>query len=268
MSASTSTSTSNPPPPEESSPTAITPDQFRDDTNVCARRAAGVPAHREGDFTWLEKISFNDLLQEWCNARPESQGHTQVMSMELRKSFFNRVFKYWSSDEDLVSFPTLPAKKREDTSRKRGQDKQTNKNRLANGQAWLSVRFDADENEIKFVWRDFHGSEASSKFVQLNPGLTKAAAMEKAIVNWDTRERERVETYNTALIVALARMRILRFVAAGTALPPYIPHELQVNERLLKCSLISDKFEEHYTVYNLIHQGLAGRRIGNPSHDM
>ncbi|WKT43258.1 hypothetical protein QSH57_008094 [Fusarium oxysporum f. sp. vasinfectum] len=259
MSASTSTSTSNPPPPEESSPTAITPDQFRDDTNVCARRAAGVPAHREGDFTWLEKISFNDLLQEWCNARPESQGHTQVMSMELRKSFFNRVFKYWSSDEDLVSFPTLPAKKREDTSVL---------NRLANGQAWLSVRFDADENEIKFVWRDFHGSEASSKFVQLNPGLTKAAAMEKAIVNWDTRERERVETYNTALIVALARMRILRFVAAGTALPPYIPHELQVNERLLKCSLISDKFEEHYTVYNLIHQGLAGRRIGNPSHDM
>ncbi|KAF9771449.1 hypothetical protein IL306_010915 [Fusarium sp. DS 682] len=137
-----------------------------------------------------------------------------------------------------------------------------------NGQAWLSVRFDSDENEIKFVWRDVQGSEASSKFVQLDPGMTKAAAMEKAIMNWDTRERERVETFNTSMIVALARKRILRFVAAGTGRSPHIPHELRVNERLLKCVLISDKFEEHYSVYNLVHQGLARRRIGNPSHDM
>ncbi|PNP83180.1 hypothetical protein FNYG_03502 [Fusarium nygamai] len=52
---------------------AITPDQVREDANVCASPAAGTPAHRKGDFAWLERISFNDLLQEWCNAHPESK---------------------------------------------------------------------------------------------------------------------------------------------------------------------------------------------------
>jgi hypothetical protein len=64
---------------------AITPNKVLKDANVCASPAAGTPNHCEGDFAWLERISFNDLLQEWCNARPESITESAYVNGALKE---------------------------------------------------------------------------------------------------------------------------------------------------------------------------------------
>ncbi|EWG47929.1 hypothetical protein FVEG_16213 [Fusarium verticillioides 7600] len=48
--------------------------------------------------------------------------------------------------------------------------------------------------------------------------VTKAQAIRGAINAWDRDQRNRVEEYNTKLIIALARMRVDRFAEAGAAL--------------------------------------------------
>ncbi|RKK87723.1 hypothetical protein BFJ69_g475 [Fusarium oxysporum] len=139
---------------------------------------------------------------------------------------------------------------------------------MARTPAYMSVKFEANSQgkEFKTFWKDEGGLNVSSEFVKLKEGFTKAKAIEAAIVNWDKCERARVEKFNTELVIALARMRIVRFAREGTAQPPYIPQELRVNNRTIKCNLISDEFEEHYNIIKAVHEGLKGRKIGRPNH--
>ncbi|PNP83181.1 hypothetical protein FNYG_03503 [Fusarium nygamai] len=111
---------------------------------------------------------------------------------------------------------------------------------------------------FKTCWRDEGGLTVSSEFVRFKDGVTKAKAIETAIVNLDKCERAPVDRYNSELIIALARMRIVRFAKEGTGNPRHIP----LNQRTLKCQLISDDFEEHYTITREIHDRLKARKIG------
>ncbi|KAF9771451.1 hypothetical protein IL306_010917 [Fusarium sp. DS 682] len=86
------------------------------DTEVTASRVAGEIILSASSLTLLEKLSFNDLLQEWCIARPSSVGKSQVISAALQQSFFERVFNLWDSDDEHVSFPVLVPKKLSQTS--------------------------------------------------------------------------------------------------------------------------------------------------------
>lgn len=71
----------------------ISAQQMAADTEVVATRVVDEPILSEAGFTLLEKMSFNDLLQEWCNTRPATARHNQVISSVLRKSFFERAFQ-------------------------------------------------------------------------------------------------------------------------------------------------------------------------------
>lgn len=197
---------------------------------------------------------------------------------------FDKVFYLWNSDDDIVVMPTLHEKKIQETSvpvgyfvenlpitpskRKRGQTFQTNPHRMAQAAAYMSAKFESNSEgkDFKLCWKDKGGLTVGAEFVRFKEGVTKAQAIESTIVNWDKCERARVEKYNTELIIALARMRIVRFAREGTALPPYIPQELRVNNRTIKCNLISDEFEEHYNIIKAVHGGLKGRKIGRPNH--
>ncbi|KAF4958227.1 hypothetical protein FGADI_2599 [Fusarium gaditjirri] len=190
------------------------------DEEVTANRSASTTITEPKDFSLMEKVSFNDLLQEWCAARPNSGDNSQVLTAKLRESFFERFFYLWDSTDDMVVMPTLHEKNIRETA----------------------------------------------EFVRFKDGITKAKAIESAIVNWDKYERARVDKFNSDLIIALARMRIVQFAQDGTESPPTIPQELRINGRTLKCQLISDDFEEHYNIVKAVHNGLKARKIGRPHH--
>ncbi|SCO83850.1 uncharacterized protein FRV6_07977 [Fusarium oxysporum] len=236
------------------------------------------------ELSLIERDSFSDLLREWCDARRATRANAQTFTADDQKSFFEKVFYLWISDDYMVAMPTLQEKKIQETSvpvayfienlpvtpskRKRGQTFQTNPRRMARAPAYMSVKFEAGAlgNDFKLYWKDEGGLAVSSEFVRFKEGVTKAQAVEAAIVNWDKCERARVEKFNTELIIALARMRFVRFAREGTARPPYSPQELRVNNRTIKCNLISDEFEEHYNIMKAVHEGLKGRKIGRPNH--
>ncbi|KAI1026281.1 hypothetical protein LB504_011298 [Fusarium proliferatum] len=202
----------------------------------------------------------------------------------MRDLFFEKVFFAWNSDDNMIAMPVLNVKKLKETSvaagyfiknlpvtqskQKQGQDFQTNPHRMANASAYLNVSFEANSQgkEFKYCWKDEGGLTVSAEFVRYKDGYTKATAIEAAIVNWDKCERARVDRYNSELIIALARMRTVRFARDGTANAPAIPQELRINGRTLKCQLISDDFEEHADIVEAVRSGLKARKIGRRHH--
>ncbi|KAF4426084.1 hypothetical protein FACUT_9936 [Fusarium acutatum] len=161
----------------------------------------------------------------------------------------------------VKNLPVTPSK------RKRGQSFQTNPHRMAEADAYLNVSFEANSQgkDCKTCWKDEGGLTVSSEFVRFKDGMSRAQAVELAIVNWDKCERAQVDKYNSEFIIALARMHTVRFAKDGTSHPLYIPHELQVNSRTLKCKLISDEFEAYKGMINTISQRLQKTKLGRPN---
>ncbi|KAI1045519.1 hypothetical protein LB505_008706 [Fusarium chuoi] len=262
----------------------LTQAQILADAEITPDRPAKTTITEARGFSLLEKTSFSDLLQEYCDTRPPTGDDSLVFTAELQNSFFEKVFQYWDSDDELVVMPTLLQKKIQQTSarvgyftqtlpvtpskRKRGQNFQTNPHRMANADAYMNVSFEANSQgkEFKYCWKDEGGLTVSAEFVRYKDGYTKATAIEAAIVNWDKCERARVDRYNSELIIALARMRTVRFARDGTANAPAIPQELRINGRTLKCQLISDDFEEHADIVQAVRSGLKARKIGRRHH--
>ncbi|KAM5514205.1 hypothetical protein FOXYSP1_05171 [Fusarium oxysporum f. sp. phaseoli] len=233
------------------------------DTELVASRAAGQSTVSEAGFTLLEKISFNDLLQEWCNTRPATDSNDTFVSLpqlppkKLRQTSYEAgLFK--------ANLPVTPSK------RKREITKQDYDHRMAGKPAFLSVEFssEAEGGEFCLVWKDGGSTKVPVEYVKYKEGMAKAMAIEGAITNWDRNERARAENFNTKLIIALARMRIVRFAKAGTQDFPYIPQELRVNNRTIQCKLISDEFEEFFNVMKAVHEGLSRSKVGAPNHMM
>ncbi|CVK93246.1 hypothetical protein FPRO06_02921 [Fusarium proliferatum] len=247
-----------------------------------ANRAANATIFGAGELSEQERYSFHDLLHEWCNARPLSGINAQAITDPMRESFFEKVFFAWDSDDSMIMMPVLSAKKLQETSvatgyftenlpvtpakRKRGQNFQTNPQRMANCPAYMSVKFEpnSEGKDFKISWKDEGGSTVSSEFVRFNTGMSKDEAVELAITNWDKHERTRVHKYNTELIIALARMRIVRFARDGTANPLYIPQDLRVNNRTIKCNLISDEFDAFKDMIVAVSERLNKKKIGRP----
>ncbi|KAG5788843.1 hypothetical protein H9Q69_012092 [Fusarium xylarioides] len=129
--------------------------------------------------------------------------------------------------------------------------------------AYLTVEFSSESEgkEFRLVWRDERGTRIPVDYVRYHEGVTKAHAILKAIKAWDRDLRSRVEDYNTKLIIALARMRIVRFAKAGTQNVPYIPDHLRVNGRILPCKLISDEFAEYFNVMKEVFEGLGNSQF-------
>ncbi|KAG5655936.1 hypothetical protein KAF25_000856 [Fusarium avenaceum] len=212
--------------------------------------------------------------------RPSTPCHAQAVSASLRHAFYELVFENWDSENDFIAFPVRAEKRlaqiavvvgvfTEDlpvTPRKRklGQEQQLNKGRRAGAPAYLSVHLNAKGFNFESLWRDQHGSTVNSKFVRLSEGMTLKKAIEKSILSWDAWERTLVQQYNTEMVIALARCRVREFSRAGTAAPPYVSSDLEINDRLIQCDLVSDGLDEMQRSLTRISEAVQRRRPGAP----
>ncbi|KAI6766360.1 hypothetical protein HG530_007430 [Fusarium avenaceum] len=262
----------------------MTSEQIAADNFVCQSRNILDSIENESDLTINEKSKLFDLMQHWCMTRPSTPGHAQAVSASLRHAFYELVFENWDSENNFILFPVRAEKKLAQiavpvgvftgdlpvTPRKRklGQEQRLNKGRRAGAPAYLSFHLNAQGINFETLWRDQHGSTVNSKFVRLAEGLTMEKAIEKAILNWDAWEHKLVQQYNAEMVIAMARSRIREFSRAGTAAPPYVPSELEINGRLIKCDLISDGMHEMSQSFLRIVQAVECVHPGAPRNRM
>ncbi|KAF5662879.1 hypothetical protein FDENT_13261 [Fusarium denticulatum] len=127
--------------PPQSTPTPV-PDaaaplisaQILADTEVTSNRIANTTITEAKGYSLLEKISFRDLLQEYCATRPTTGDNSLTLTAELQNSFFEKVFLYWDSKETFVSLPRLLPKKLQQTPYEAGLFQPTRHSLKA--QAW------------------------------------------------------------------------------------------------------------------------------------
>ncbi|KAL6912814.1 hypothetical protein FSHL1_010497 [Fusarium sambucinum] len=82
---------------------------------------------------------------------------------------------------------------------------QGNSKRRAGTRAWLTIQPQPELGTFNTAWKDGSNVAVNGEHVQLDNGLASA----KAAVNFDQAEKARVQGFNTNLVVALARLRIL-----------------------------------------------------------
>ncbi|EWY99282.1 hypothetical protein FOYG_03372 [Fusarium oxysporum NRRL 32931] len=109
----------------------LTTEQMAVDTELVATRVVDEPILSEAGFTLLEKMSFNDLLQEWCNTRPATARHNQLLPNKLEQTSV-------PVGKLTDNLPITPLK------RKRGQTMQDDDHWVANAPAFLSVEFKSE----------------------------------------------------------------------------------------------------------------------------
>ncbi|RGP60586.1 hypothetical protein FSPOR_10553 [Fusarium sporotrichioides] len=184
----------------------ITSAEIMVDSDCVQSLDKGTTIYSKDDLTRQEKEALYDLLREWCTTRPN-----KIVTPALVQVFFAWVFQAWNSENDCISLPVVPGKKK-----------------LA-------------ESAVPVVNGDH---------VRLDDDTTMERAITKACINWDQTEKARVQVYNTSLVIALARLRIVNFAKAGTDQLPVVPGDLCVNQRLMRCQLISDGFARIMEVMN------------------
>ncbi|KAF5591556.1 hypothetical protein FPANT_5644 [Fusarium pseudoanthophilum] len=147
----------NVPPPD----VAMTTQAMLDDAEVVASRVQGNTVPEGSGLTVIEKISFQDLLQEWCDARPATIGHTQVLTEELRKGSFTKVFTNWDSDESFVPLPSTAPRTLQKSSFHAGYLKD---NLDAHHPIKTQASSESEGKEFRLVWRDERGTRIPMGF--------------------------------------------------------------------------------------------------------
>ncbi|RSL76722.1 hypothetical protein CEP51_009704 [Fusarium floridanum] len=188
----------------------------------------------------------------------------------------------WTSAHDFIPLPTLPDKKKEQvsvpvgklndslpvtpTKRKRGQAEQLDPARARVATALLSIHLNIATYDVGTLWRDGNFATINRKYVDLDEGLTMKAAIRRAILNYDQCEAARIEQYNKALIIALARLRILAFAKTGTQEIPSISDAHRVNGRIKVVELASDQLLEISTDLGDIARDCVRLRVDSLSY--
>ncbi|KAI8714395.1 hypothetical protein NCS52_01159200 [Fusarium sp. LHS14.1] len=230
------------------------------------------------DLSEREKESLYDLLERWATMRPSNGTTTQTITETFKSQFFEEVFNRWTSVHDFVPLPILPERKKEQVSvpvgklkdnlpvtpmkRKRGQADQMDLARVRGATALLSIHLSIGAYDLGFLWRDGNFATMNQKFVQLDEGLTMKLAIRRAILNYDQCETSRIEQYNKALVIALARLRILAFAKTGTQAVPSVDDAHRVNGRIEMVELASDLLLQFSADIGVIARDCMSLRIG------
>ncbi|GKU21030.1 unnamed protein product [Fusarium langsethiae] len=260
--------------------TPITSAEIMVDSDCVQSRDKGTTIYNKDDLTRQEKEALCDLLREWCTTRPN-----QIVTSALVQVFFARVFQAWNSENDCISLPVIPGKKKLAESAvpvgtfkhdlpitpqkpKSGENSHQKASRCAGARAWLSAHLQTEAYGLATLWRDSLGATVNGDHVRLDDGITMERAIAKACINWDQAEKARVQSYNTSLLIALARLRIVNFAKAGTEQRPVVPVDLCVNQRLMRCQLISDGFARIMEVMNNAGDALERANVGQADYLM
>ncbi|OBS20744.1 hypothetical protein FPOA_07084 [Fusarium poae] len=206
------------------------------------------------------------LQQYWTNL--------VVRSCRLTPVILRQIFKNWDSDKKVVLLPSVPGKKNlseiavpvgefkhDLPSGPQKRKSNIKPERRAHATAWLEV--ECKTYGIKGIWRDGLGGIVDGLHVRFKDGVTKADAITKACINWYQVEKDRCNNYNTQVVVALARLQIIKFAEAGTSQKPQVPADLKVNGCLMPCRLISDDVPRIKSSLEELAEAMGKLDIGN-----
>ncbi|KAG8668502.1 hypothetical protein FPOAC2_07789 [Fusarium poae] len=189
-------------------------------------------------------MALYDLLQDWYDARPNEQ-----LTGALRSRFFVLMFQNWNSSIETIALPDkLGGKKlqqsavqvgtlREDLavtpskSNKRDHDGRPVSRRCAGAPVWFSVQLHWEGAGIVWKWKDSSSRVVAESAVRRNDGVTLKDAISQASMKTDVSGKARIMGYNTELVVALARKRIVTFSKAGTKDLPRVSVDLKAGNR-------------------------------------
>ncbi|UPK93983.1 hypothetical protein LCI18_004918 [Fusarium solani-melongenae] len=199
----------------------------------------------DADLSEREKESLCDLLERWAIMRP-SGGTTAIsITTTFKAQFFEEAFNRWTSAQEEGT-SVFPVEKLNDNlpitpmKRKRGQAEQLDSARARGATALLSTHLNIGAYDVGFLWRAGTFSTINQKYVGLDEGLTMKLAIRRAILNYDQCETARIEQFNKALIIALARLRILACSKTGTQAVPLVDDTHRVNGWIKMVELASD----------------------------
>ncbi|KAF5013861.1 hypothetical protein FDECE_162 [Fusarium decemcellulare] len=151
----------------------------------------------------------------------------------MYQQFFNAVFDGWGSTHKTNNPKELPARMFCDTSMevgflkihhplsqaqiRAGEVEQKRRARLASAPVYLGLTLNLEEECIAWLWRDSEERFINPKYIEYNPGMSKAKARIAVIENYDDAERTRIVSHNRSQVVSAARRRIVKWARDGSS---------------------------------------------------
>lgn len=189
-----------------------------EDPDFVESRAPSTVIRKGGHLALDEKLRLRDLLHEYARM----PGNDPDLSpSELYKSFFDDIFKCWTSAHAVSQGPTLP--RREPGQSCIGIDDSWVVMPLVGRRlcvpVYLTMEFDPEKETFAWIWRDQSQELLTPEELKLRlpKGVTTSEAIVAVIGHYDNIERERVTSYNRGKIVNAARRRIRYFALAGSS---------------------------------------------------
>ncbi|KAF5544561.1 hypothetical protein FNAPI_9377 [Fusarium napiforme] len=96
-------------------------------------------------------------------------------------------------------------------------------NRKKDAKAYLMVKRDGDKTG--FLWCDADGEAVDKNCIAMTEGLVVKELKKDLVEMYNSQEERLVEDYNFAIWIMVARRRVVKFAARGTAEPPVIDDE-------------------------------------------
>ncbi|PNP61536.1 hypothetical protein FNYG_13686 [Fusarium nygamai] len=96
-------------------------------------------------------------------------------------------------------------------------------NRKKGAKAYLMVKRDGDKTG--FLWCDADGEAVDKNCIVMTEGLVVKKLKKDLVEMYNAQEERLVELYNCAILIMVARRRVVKFAARGTAKPPVIDDE-------------------------------------------
>ncbi|KAH7197301.1 uncharacterized protein B0J16DRAFT_377754 [Fusarium flagelliforme] len=94
--------------------------------------------------------------------------------------------------------------------------------RRAGQPVYFGLSLNYETGVVDWAWRDVKNVGISPQYVTLDNGQTNITIRVQAMHQYDTNERNRIQTFNTSLITTCARRIIEKWAATGTDRDPII----------------------------------------------
>ncbi|KAJ4314932.1 hypothetical protein N0V84_008626 [Fusarium piperis] len=191
---------------------------IQEDNDVVGSRAHKAVIRKAGDLTTDEKFCLGDLLQEY-GCMPGNA--PDLCKSELYKSFFDEVFKFWTSAHAVSQGPVLPPRDPSQSCIEIDDSwaEMTLSDQVPGMHVSLTMEFDREKETFAWIWRGHIEEPLTLEDLKyhLPDGVTMNEAIVAAIGHYDDIERERVTSHNRRKIINMARRRIRNFALAVTS---------------------------------------------------
>ncbi|KAI1067529.1 hypothetical protein LB506_004254 [Fusarium annulatum] len=219
---------------------------FEADGDHIASRPGGRFLNSPTDLGLFEKIDLADNLRKWVKTEyPKLNGDIQPEAINInaedRTSFFNALFKDWSSAADIEDMPSKPQDRSKDDTRiligkwsqtlpkskvkrKRDEDGESPTKRRKRDDArhldepayfGVGISSGKGEDKVTFDVKDKSNQIAAAQYVEWNTADDIDELKRRALTKWERSERARIREFNQKRILISSRNYIIRAANAG-----------------------------------------------------